>query len=415
MAYGSRTEMEQQVDSHYEDIELDATRKGLNLCRHLQNESPLPDDDSDPISAGGDYLARKGIPMRDDAVNSIQSAPMCEIYDDGKVTAKATVWASATRESVLGYFKGHKQAAKARKRIESAGTLDAYSPGSAIRPYVDSPLRNGDRRVEYPPLERIAGSVVRQAGDSIRTVEYKKDPEFGERYTGEPPYEIAEGAPIPLRVPTEKESTDDMVIIADGLLITDKLRTSGTYTSEMVMLEAEKHAVRVAMRMGRDAINKAFEGAGREGAANALSGDIDLNDLLDIVFALNPPYEITSVFGDKAIIKKYAGVDRDGLYAPSATMQTQGAVIGTDSWGRGTMGRIFYDVEGTVLNEDANDDKLLFIDAREVVDVKIREGSDRSTDEYRARTRSHELCWDIEFGVAHRTENPVARFYMSAS
>ena len=411
MGFDSRETQEQQIDNNWGDIEQEAHINGINLCQHLQNLSPIPDDENHPVSAGGDYLARKGIPLRDDVRNGIQSAPMCNIYENGEIGATATVWASATRQAVLSYFKGRKQVAKEKKRIESAGTLDAYNPGSAIRPYADSPLRDGDRRVEYPPLERIAGSVDRQPGDSIRKVEYKKDPEFGDRYKGEPPYEIAEGAPIPLRVPEEKESTDQMMIYADGLLITDKLRVSGRYTSEMVMIEAEKHAVRVAMLMGRRAINKAFAAAKQ--LDTALKAELTDEDLLEIVFSLRPPYEVTSVFGDQSIIKDYAGIDRSKLYTGGGGMQTRGAVIGTDTWGRSTIGRMFYDVEATDLNEGDNTKALLFMDAREVIDIKIREGSDRATDTYNTRNRSHELAWDIEFGETLRVEAPQALFKMA--
>ena len=96
------------------------------------------------------------------------------------------------------------------------------------------------------------------------------------------------------------------------------------------------------------------------------------------------------------------------MYAPSGTMQTQGNVVGMDTWGRSTMGRMFFDVEATKLNETAAEDHLLAIDAREGVEIQIREGSDRSTDTYEAITRSHELAWDIEFGPVPEVAKPPA-------
>ena len=413
MGFDTRDTLENQIDNHHNDMMGQAAQSGTPFASFLQWQSPFADDPSHPQSAAGDYLARKGIALRDNIKSGIQSAPMSKIYE--KATTEeagpvASVWAGAVGESVKSSFRGFKQAMELKKAIESAGTLDAYSPGSAIRPYADSPFRDGDKRVAYPPLERVAGTVTRQRSDSIRIVEYNKDPNFGERYKGEPPYEVAEGADRPLRVPTEKESTEAMRIYADGLLITDKLRTSGTYTSEMVMLEAEKFAVAVQMLMARQCINKAHEGL----TATDIKTDIELKDLLTLVFSVRPPYEITSVFGAEGVIRRYAGIDRDKLYAPSSTMQTQGGVIGTDMWGRSTIGRMFYDVEATVLNESANENQLLCIDARDTVEVKIREGSDMATDKFNERNRSHELVWDIEFGVNLMVEAPRARTLLNS-
>lgn len=413
MGFDSRDTLEQQIDNHYGDMMAEASLKNTPFASHLQSQAPFPDDLKHPKSAAGDYLARKGIPLRDDVQNGVQSAPMCEIYKDSTTKEAgpvATVWASAVNESVKCSFRGFKEKAKLEKALESAAVLETYDPGSAIRPYSDSPFRDGDMRVVYPPLERIAGTVTRQRSDSIRVVEYQKDPNLGDRYKGEPPYEVASGADRPLRVPKEKESKEAMKIYADGLLIDDKLRTSGTYTSEMVMVEAQKYAAAVGMLMGRECIRIAFTGADNE---NIGTETMDLDDLLDLVFQVRPPYEITSIFGDEDIIKEYAGINRDGLYAPSAMMQTKGSVIGSDMWGRATIGRMFYDVEATVLNETANKSKLLCIDARDTVEVKIREGSDMATDKFNERNRCHELVWDIEFGVNLMVEAPKARFTLT--
>ena len=413
MGFDSRDTLEQQIDNNHGDMMAEASVQGIPYASYLQKQSPFPNDLKSPKSAAGDYLARKGIPLRDDVKNGVQSAPMCEIYQESTTNEAgpvATTWAAAVNESVKCSFRGFKEHAKLLKAIESAAVLETYEPGSAIRPYADSPFRDGDMRVVYPPLERIAGTVTRQRSDSIRVVEYEKDPNLGERYKGEPPYEVASGADRPLRVPKEKESKEAMKIYADGLLIDDKLRTSGTYTSEMVMVEAQKYAAAIGMLMGRECIRLAFTGAPND---NIGTDKMSKEDLLDLVFQVRPPYEITSIFGDEEIIKEYAGIDRDGLYAPSATMQTFGTVVGSDMWGRGTLGRMFYDVEATVLNEASNKDKLLCIDARDTVEVKIREGSDMATDKFNERNRCHELVWDIEFGVNLMVEAPKARFTLT--
>lgn len=413
MGFDSRETQEQQIDNNHGDIIAEASVKGVPIASYLQSLSPFPDDPTHPRSASGDYLARKGIPLRDDIQNGVQSAPMCKIYEDSTTKSAgpvATVWAGAVNESVKSAFRGYKEMAKLLKALESAAVLETYDPGSAIRPYADSPFRDGDMRTIYPPLERIAGTVTRQRSDSIRVVEYEKDPNLGERYKGEPPYEVSSGADRPLRVPKEKESKEEMKIYADGLLIDDKMRTSGTYTSEMVMTEAQKYAAAVGMLMGRECIRIAFAAAD---VTPVGTEKLDLDDLMGIVFSVRPPYEITSIFGDEGIIKEYAGIPRDQMYAPSATMQTKGSVIGSDTWGRSTIGRMFYDVEATVLNEAAHDEKLLCLDARDTVEVKIREGSDMATDTFNTRNRCHELVWDIEFGVNLMVEKPKALLVIS--
>lgn len=407
----SRTQLEQQIDDHWVDLAQEAHVEGKTLATKAQEISPEPDDDDSPNSASGDYLMRKGIALRDNPLHGIKSAPMKKIFenDSKEGCPEGLVWADATREAVLGGLRGWKEGQRERKLIMlNDGSMASYTPGSAIRPYINSPLYDSDMIVEYPPLERIAGSVVRQQGDSIRNVEYQKDPLM--KAAGDPPYEIAEGSDIPLRVPQVKETTGGMTIIADGLKITAKLRQSTYYTSEMVMLEAEKHAVQVAQRMGAKAIDAAFTGA-TDTDVGALTHD----DLIDLVFQLDPPYQVTSIFGAKVAAKRYVSVDRDSLYNPSASQSVMGSVVGSDMFGRAIIGRMIYDVFNTKLNETANEQKLLCMDAREVVDVNIREGSDMSTDTFNPRNRCYELAWDIEFGVKLRTKNPKARFVLTTS
>ena len=61
-------------------------------------------------------------------------------------------------------------------------------------------------------------------------------------------------------------------------------------------------------------------------------------------------------------------------------------------------------------------DRLLAIDARNMIDVYVRNGSDMVSEEFINRSRSWEILWDIEFGAAKRhPKSDNGRLYIDVS
>ena len=373
-------------DNHEELIEGDLATNLNQIAPDRSDQLEVPN----PLSG---ILAQEGVFLRSDLENGIRSTPLKHIFDT-KRPHLMPAFKFATNEYIRNGLRGFTQSTSMMDQLNSG--LGDYNPGSGMRPYSESPLRDGDKKVAYPPVTAVAASVIRQQADVIRVAEAEKNPNL---------QELGETADVPLRAIGERESTGAMKRVGDGIKISQKMVNSGRYTAEMVMLEANDFRIAVENLMTKDACVAAASGL----TAVSLGASPNADDLLEIVTTPNQAYRITTGFGRLASVRTYLGIDRSEFFHSSSNATPLGSTIGNDSYARAAESRLIYDVPN---DYGIGTDEMLFIDATEVVDVYILEGSDRATDTYKDLSRTYEIAWDIEFGVNLRTPNSTNGRYL---
>lgn len=382
----------EELRDEYRNNYVDLLDKG-DLTQTLKEIAPDRSDQLEVVNPISGVLAQEGVFLRSDLDNGVRATPLKEVLNKDRPHLMPA-FKFATHEYIVNNVRGVTQSPSAMEQLNSG--LGDYNPGSAMRPYSDSPLRDGDIKTAYPPVTSVAASVIRQNSDSIRVATADKNPNL---------QEISETADIPLREVKEVENTAAMARFGDGLKLSAKMVNSGRYTTEMVMLAANDFRIGVENEMAKRACVAAAAGL----TATTLGTTPTPNSLLRIVGTPNNSYRITTGFGRLATVQTYLGIDRSSFFHSSDNATPLGSTIGNDAYARAAQTRLIYDVPndyGIAANQ------MLFIDATEAVDVYILEGSDRATDTYKDLSRTYEIAWDIEFGVILRTPTSTNGRYL---
>ena len=384
-----RVEQAENYANNSQDYEGRARKNGWSLSREMQNEVPVhePHEERSSIASTLRYL---GIALRDDPLNNVLSTPISTIYGDKSKGFLVPLFQNATQDFIKGKFQGSRD--KARRMETLAAGLGNFAPGSAMRAYYDTELRQSDPLVANPELSVVAANVIRQDEDSIRTIE-----KVNADLIDNPPV-VTELADIQTVGIQQSETPTAMERRGAGVKVSEKLRSNGRYSSEHLFQDAERFQIGIERRMVVMCLNELLIGADGTTLSNtAVSKDAE--GLLDMLQAMHKAFGITTVIGRKATIKNYMTIDRTAFYNVSTSRSDLGSSIGNDNYVTSN-NREVRDVENDQTNIASN--RALAFDARNMIDVYVRNGSDMVSEEFMNRSRTWEILWDIEFGASKR-------------
>ena len=384
-----RVEQAEQYANNWQDYEDRARAGGTTVGAIMLRDCPVHEDNEErhPVASTLRYL---GVALRDDPVNNIQSTPLTTVYGGQGKDYLVPLLQNATQDFIKGKFEGTRD--RARRMETLAAGLGQFAAGSAMRAYFDTELRQSNPLSANPELAVIAANVIRQDEDVIRTIE-----KVNASLIDDPPI-VAELADIQTVGIQQSETPSVMQRRGAGVKIAEKLRSNNRYSSEHLFQDAERFQIGIERRMVQACINDLLIGAdGSTLTGTAL--ELSAAGLMDMIQAMHNSYEITTIVGLKDTIKRYMLVDRTAFYNNSGQRSDLGSSIGSDNYKTGA-NREVRDVAATQTNLTTN--AALAIDAREMIDVYVRNGSDMVSEEFINRSRSWEILWDIEFGAAKR-------------
>jgi len=392
----SRESLTRQVSSHWQDMFQQSINDKKEFYELLDEKSPacaVELRDGESHSAIGSVAEHMGIVLRDNPSANVYSTRLGDIADD---PAKIMVLKSCSKLNLINRIRKPFSPANFHEHQLAFGVGD-FAVGSAFNPYNATPLVDGQRLKVFPPISAVIADVMMvPIGGAFLIPEYKSPTGHAE---DEEPTEWEPGTPIPLGRVNAVQTQQTPKWWAGGFTMTGEFRNSA-YGANLVMVRADKEAIRLAQKIVKDALVAAN--------TSAPTQDIDLDaavlseaQIINIAMAFNADqedYTITSLFGNTATVKKYLAIDRSKLYNNAGDATVAGSVVGGDMYGKAGMNRMVYDVKSTVVN--FSDDNLLGIDASETVDLHIQAGSEEETETYTERTRAFEFAYTIKY-LAH--------------
>jgi len=382
-----RTKLAQDWESSYLDILQEAQSKGRTPARHLQALSPSPEGNNpnEPVSALGWVLDYHGVILRDNRRKGVVSTPLEEIFDEPH---KAHAFSAAVKASIVGGIRSHNEQELA------FGSAD-YNPGSAFRPWSRTPMVDGDRKVAWPPTESVIASVREQKDIQIPIYIPNAEVERGQDWKP--------GTDIPLGLLTTTEASVSTRWYADGITISNELRTEN---ADLVMMHADKRRVEFENQVTQQAIGNL---AGQSGLVNTNPDSrIGTDSNADLKVARqfrNKGFEVTTAIGNGTAVEAYLGIDRKEQTFYSS--ESQPSYAGSrPRYGRVAPPIDTYDSETPVTSANAND-TLMFFDASESIDLYVAPGSEEESDTYVERKRAYEIAWTIRWVTQPRYPNEV--------
>ena len=388
-----RVEQAEEFANNHEDYLQRVSSDETSLHNIMQSEVPVHEENEER-SAVASALRYLGVTLRDDPVNHIESTPLQAIYGQKSKQHLVPLFQEATQQFIKGKFEGSRDRAR---RVETlASGLAGFTPGSAMRAYYDTELRQSSPLIANPELAVIAANVIRQDEDSIRTIE-----KVNADLIDNPPI-VAELSDIQTVGIQQSSTPSAMERRGAGVKISEKLRSNGRYSSEHLFQDAERFQVGLERRMVQLCINELRIMTGTTlitATAVTLDSTSDGEELMEILQAMAKGFIARTVIGRQPAVRTYMTVDRSAFYYASSNQSEQGSAIGSDNYGSAT-NRQVRDVENNQTNIAA--DELLIFDSANMIDVYIRNGSDMATEEFINRSRAWEILWDLEFGAAKR-------------
>ena len=215
-------------------------------------------------------------------------------------------------------------------------------------------------RMVVPAFESVYGRVMDSMGDNPRVVE-SKDYAAAELLRGRPEGTI--NNIIELQFVNDTVTLQPQVV---GVTYTRSQSLSSGFNSELLM-EFQTQAGHEAMT---NQVNRGLKKLYDNGKQTSVPNfSVNQAGLIELVMSAPRDYIWTSVFGKKATIAKYMGVDRSAFYGDM--MGLAGAsVIGSDFYARAPLPRYVSELhDGAEAFVGLQDNELLLVDARYSVDL----------------------------------------------
>ena len=320
----ARVEQAEQYANNWQDYEDRARVQGTTVGGVMLAECPVHEDNEErhPVASALRYL---GVALRDDPVNNVRSTPLATIYGGQGKDYLAPLLQNATQDFIKNKFEGKRD--RARRMETLAAGLGQFAPGSAMRAYYDTELRQSSPTEANPELSVIAANVIRQDEDSIRTIE-----KVNADLIDNPPI-VAELADIQTVGIQQSETPSVMERRGAGVKVSEKLRNNGRYSSEHLFQDAERFQVGIERRMVQACINDLLIAKDLTSTLTSFTwAGSDTEGLLEMLQSMPPGFEVTTVIGRKSSVKEYMLIDRSAYYNNAGGRSSIGSTIGSDNY-----------------------------------------------------------------------------------
>lgn len=347
--------------SDWEKIEQIAAADRLTPTEVLQSISPYGDGGSE--NAGLDFLHSEGVYVKSAPELGIVPIQVMDVANMSKPTQrifhsymidqqKVGIHAYADKQREL------KKYADAMHRLKVDDSLDEIEKGSILRQWVD--FINLEMYMVVPAFESVYGRVLDSMGDSPRVTESRK-------YTGTELLQNRPEGTIPHLVELQFiPNSVNLLPQVIGVTYSRSQSISSGFNAELLagfQTQAGQEAMTDQVTRGL----KLMYSKGKQ--ATVPTFDADSDGLIDLVMSAPRDYIWTSVFGNKAAIAKYLGIDRSKFFGNSRELAGASAV-GSDFYARAPLPRYvseLHDGQDTVVG--LGTDELLLVDARFAVDL----------------------------------------------